>query len=86
MAFVINMSTNFIAPDFSDGKLEIRIDNEGVAIYGTRDGLQALAQICNDLASRPPNHYRTDHVHLEDRGLLTSTSLIAAIAYFDRDE
>jgi hypothetical protein len=78
-----NMAEDFKSPDFSSGRVEIRVDDEGVAIYGTREGLRMLAQICEELASRSPDRYGTDHIHLEDRALLTSGSLNAAIAYFD---
>jgi hypothetical protein len=79
------MTTGFVMPDFSVGQLEFRADEEGVAIYGTREGLRALARFCEQLAAAPTNQSRTDHVHLEDRGILTGKSLNAAIAYFDED-
>ncbi len=77
------MANEFSRPDFSSGQVEIRIDDEGVAIYGTREGLKSLASICNELASRLGNRHGTDHIHLEDRNILTSESIKAAVAYFD---
>lgn len=77
------MTDKFKRPNFSSGQVEVRVDNEGVAIYGTREGLMNLAHICNELASRSSKRYGTDHVHLEDCNLLTSESIRAAIAYFD---
>jgi hypothetical protein len=78
-----SMADSFERPDFSTGQVEFRVDDNGVAIYGTRDGLRRLAGICNELAARPANNDRTDHVHLEDHGILTKKSNIAAVAYFD---
>lgn len=72
----------FVRPSFVDGQLELRVDAEGVAIYGTRDGLIELAAICTALASQSLSTDGTAHVHLEDRLLLTSGSLKAAIALF----
>jgi hypothetical protein len=80
------MTIQFQRPDFTHGQLEIRIDAEGVAIYGTRAGLQELARICANLASRTLGRDGTAHIHLEDHGLLTSKSTNAAVAVFERPD
>jgi hypothetical protein len=80
---VIQMESRFKPPCFSDGQLEFRVDSEGVSIYGTREGLKSLARLCEKLAARPANEGGTEHIHLEDQGILTKESLNAAIAYFD---
>ncbi len=77
------MADEFKIPDFSSGQIEIRVDNDGVAIYGTREGLKSLAHLIDRFASRPASKNRTEHVHLEDHGVLTPESLNAAIAYFE---
>lgn len=74
----------FQLPKFIDGQLETRVDDEGVAIYGTRDGLRALAKLCIDLASRPLGTDGTAHIHLEDRALLTSNSGIQPSQFLNR--
>ena len=79
------MAMQFQVPQFTDGQLEIRIDDEGVAIYGTRDGLRALAKICTKLASRNLGRDGTAHIHLEDHALLTSKSVNAAVAVFEAE-
>jgi hypothetical protein len=76
--------TQFQGPEFTDGQLEFRIDAEGIAIYGTRDGLNALAKLCTKLSSRSLGRDGTAHIHLEDHALLTSKSVNAAVAVFDR--
>ncbi len=78
------MTEQFQGPDFTHGQLEFRVDSEGVAIYGTRAGLEELARICTKLAARTLGSDGTAHVHLEDHALLTSKSLNAAVAVFDR--
>lgn len=80
---VNTMADDFVKPDFTDGLVEIRIDDDSIAIYGTREGLMEIARMCNELAKQPPNQYKTDHVHLEDRNILTRSSKNVAIAYFD---
>ena len=80
------MAAPFQEPEFTDGQLEIRIDADGVAIYGTRDGLKALAKVCTKLASRSLGTDGTAHVHLEDHALLTSKSVNAAVAVFDSEQ
>jgi hypothetical protein len=76
------METQFQIPKFTDGELEIRVSDDGIAIYGTRDGLLALAKFCMDLASRRLGPAGSEHIHLEDRALLTSKSVHAAVAVF----
>lgn len=77
------MAIEFEAPVFRDGQLELRVDADGIAIYGTRAGLLQLARICTDLASRTLAADRTAHVHLEDHAILTRKSQNAAVAVFD---
>lgn len=77
-----HMVSEFQPPEFTDGPLEIRVDDEGVAIYGTREGLKVLANHCAALASRRLGSDGTAHIHLEDHALLTSKSLNAAVAVF----
>jgi len=84
LQLVWEMPSEFQVPEFIDGQLEIRIDADGVAIYGTRDGINALAKICTELAARSLRSDGTAHLHLEDRALLTSKSVNAAVAVFER--
>ena len=76
---VTKMSKRFIAPVFEKGILELRCENNEVAIYGTSEGLKKLAELIVHLADNP----RQGHVHLEDYELLTEGSLIGAVAVFD---
>jgi hypothetical protein len=72
----------FHAPDFSKGTLEFRHSDGEISVYGTREGLLRLADLCAQLAKRPtPNE--NDHLHLEDYDLLTQRSLQAVVAVFD---
>jgi hypothetical protein len=67
----------FHIPDFSKGTLEFRHSDGEMAIYGTREGLLRLADLCTQLANGPtPNG--SAHLHLEDYELLTQRSLHAA--------
>jgi hypothetical protein len=78
------MATPFQLPEFKDGQVEIRIDSDGVAIYGTCAGLTELARICTMLASRSLGRAGTAHIHLEDHGLLTGESLNTTVAVLER--
>lgn len=69
----------FIKPVFDGKGLELRFDNNEVCIYGTKEGLRKLADIISSVA----NGSVGNHVHLEDRNLLTDISLIGAIALFN---
>ncbi len=72
---------NFKKPVFEDGSVEFRIDNDEVSVYGTKDGLTRLSELCHKLALKCPVG-GTEHVHLEDYELLTSSSLRATLAVF----
>lgn len=71
----------FRHPDFRSGSLELRFDDNEVCIYGTKDGLMRFARICLDLAGKVATN-GSDHAHLEDRDLLTSSSLRGVVAVF----
>jgi hypothetical protein len=73
----------FVPPDFTNGSLELRTGQDGIAIYGTPDGLLKLAELCRRLAESPANS-DSDHIHLEDHGLLSESSLSGAVAVFRR--
>lgn len=73
------MSESFKKPDFSEGKIELRYENEEMCIYGTREGLQDIIKLCQGLLDKG----KSDHIHLEDYVLLTSNSIAGAIALFD---
>lgn len=77
------MERQFARPAFTDGQLEIRIDNVGVSIHGTPAGLLALANIRNELAASALGSDRTAHVHLEDHALLTRGVVRASVAVFE---
>jgi hypothetical protein len=68
----------FIPPSFGTGELELRYGDGEVAIYGTPQGLEKLAEYCQKLARSP----KADHVHLEDYQFLTKASLPGALAVF----
>jgi len=73
----------FKSPDFSVHSLELRCVNDEVAIYGTRQGLRRLAELCTQLANGPaPNG--ADHLHLDGYEVLTQHSLRALVEVFDR--
>lgn len=65
----------------SEKKLEVRIVDGEVCIYGTALGLEVLASLCMDAAQRlgEKNSY---HIHLEDRECLTDTSCKLVLASF----
>ncbi len=42
---------NFKKPVFEDGSVEFRIDNDEVSVYGTKDGLTRLSELCQNLLS-----------------------------------
>jgi hypothetical protein len=63
-------------------QLEFRCSNDEVALYGTREGLMRLAQLCTEVANGPTQN-GSAHLHLEDSDLLTPKSLRAVIAVFD---
>lgn len=71
--------SEFIKPDFSAGSLELRVVNGEICIYGTKSGLNELANLCKRLIDNP----KIGHLHLEDRELLTEKSNIGVIAVFN---
>ena len=70
--------TTFVPPVFDRGQLELRLVDNEVGIYGTRDGLRKFANLVLALADNPTG----DHVHIEDYGLLTQGSLIGVVVLF----
>ena len=72
------MSNNFVVPDFSQGTLELRFEDDVVCIYGTQEGLKKLSDLCLDLIQSP----NQGHIHLESEMDLTEISQPGAIAIF----
>lgn len=68
----------FTQPTFQDGEIELRVTQGEVCICGTPKGLVRLAELCAMLAAKAA----PQHLHLEDRELLTSQSLRGTIAVF----
>jgi ABC-type histidine transport system ATPase subunit len=75
------MVPKFVKPDFSKKSVELRFENNEVCVYGTKEGLQRLLRLINDLIDNP----KKGHIHLEDYELLTEKSLIGAVAVFDKE-
>lgn len=73
----------FKKPEFGKGSLELRFESGEVAIYGTKDGLKKLSDLCLDVANRL-EHSSTEHVHLEDMEMLTPDSLRGVIGGFSK--
>jgi hypothetical protein len=71
----------FVRPVFDGKCLELRCTDDGVCIYGNRDGMKKLSEFCLQLADLGPNQ-ETEHIHLEDYEVLTSSSLRGTIAIF----
>ena len=71
----------FKEPKFGKGSLELRFESGEVAIYGTKDGLKKLSKLCLYVAKRL-EHISTEHVHLEDMGVLTPDSLLGVVGGF----
>ena len=76
------MSSKLVLPNFNEGDIELRFENDVVCIYGTAAGLKILSDFCLDLIKKP----RTGHIHLEDYEILTKKSLIGALAIFNKDK
>jgi hypothetical protein len=70
---------NFQRPRFADGVLELRVSRGEVCIYGTPDGLAKLQRAIGDLLEAGGE----EHLHLEDREMLTADSLRGVIAVFE---
>lgn len=77
---LVTMS-KFRIPILSKAQLEFRFENGEVCLYGTKRGLQQFAAICLQLAENTAKG-GTNHVHLEDFGCLTKSSLPAVVAVF----
>ena len=69
----------FRKPNFQDKALELRFENNEVCIYGTKEGLQKLADLILKLVAKPSQ----GHIHLEDYNVLTKDSLVGAVAIFE---
>lgn len=71
--------TKFRKPDFFDGDVELRFENDEICIYGTKVGLVKLNSLIQRLIDRPEQ----GHIHLEDQRILTKSSLTGAVAIFE---
>lgn len=76
------MEKEFTPPDFSNGDLELRFEDNIVCVYGTKEGLKKLANTILKLTENPGQ----SHVHLEREmyGMLTKESKKGAIAIFPK--
>ena len=72
------MTQAFVAPEFGERCLELRVRDDEVCIDATALGLERLMSICQDLLQKGDGH-----VHLEDHELLTKRSKPGVIALFD---
>lgn len=73
------MREEFREPDFTDKFLEFRFENGEVCIYGNKEGLRKLSDLCLELIENPDQ----SHIHLNRNIILTKESLPGAIAIFD---
>jgi len=73
------MSKAFKNPEFTEGILELRIEDNEICIYATKAGLRKLSEFCQRLIDEP----NTGHIHLEDYQVLTPDSLKGVIAIFN---
>lgn len=76
------MSKTFKKPDFTDGILELRVEDSEICIYASKSGLQRLSEFCQKLINEP----KTGHIHLEDYQVLTPDSLKGVIAIFEKEK
>jgi len=74
------MKAEFVVPDFTEKELEFRFENEVVCIYGTKEGLNKLIDLCCNLIKHPGQ----GHIHVENYGLTTRNSKKCAIAIFGK--
>jgi len=72
------MAKDFKAPDFVNGEIELRLEEDEVCIYASEKGLSKLIEFCTLLI----NKQSQGHIHLEDYEILTSDSLRGTIAIF----
>ncbi len=75
---LINKTTKFVRPDFSEGHLEFRDNPQEVHIYGTVEGLRWLAQKCLVLV----DGCRETHFDLGGYQVLTKGSKPVKLAQF----
>ncbi len=71
----------FVRPVFDGKCLELRCTDGEVCIYGNRDGMKKLSDFCLRLADLGSDK-ETEHIHIEDYGILTQSSLRGTIAVF----
>jgi hypothetical protein len=71
----------FVRPIFDGKCLEFRYTNDEICIYGNPEGMKKLSDFCLQLANIVRNH-ETEHIHLGDYDILTSSSLRGTIAVF----
>ena len=76
------MADTFLRPDFSNGDIELRIEDDNVCIYATDAGLGKIISFCESLMEAKGN----EHIHLEDYAILTEKSLKGVIARFEKME
>ena len=74
---------DFKFPDLSNHQLEVRIDGDEVALYGTIDGLKEFAALCCELSDATSRKGESEHVHVEDRIRITKRSARFVIACFE---
>ncbi len=72
------MNQKFKEPEFKDGSIEFRFQDGEIALYGTREGFEKFIGLCQNLITRKA----PEHLHLEDREILTKNSTRATIAIF----
>lgn len=74
----------FSEPLFAEKCLELRFEDGEVCIYGTKDGLRKLSDLCTQLAEQLKDK-TSEHVHLQDFEILTPNSLPGVVAVFKSD-
>ena len=60
----------FKEPVFKNRSLELRFENDEVCIYATKEGLEEMIFLCQQLVAKPSQ----GHIHLEDYEVLTADS------------
>ena len=69
---------SFSKPDFTEGSVEFRYQDDEICIYATEEGLEELIFLFKNLIRKKP----PSHIHLEDYEILTNSSLKAVIGKF----
>lgn len=72
------MKTKFFVPNFNNGCVEIRADNDGISLYFTDHGIDRFINILMILKQNGGDN----HIHLEDFEILTKNSIPCALAVF----